>query len=405
MHKTILLTSLLFLTIISSCQNTNEPRVQMLEVHPETRISVGAEQMDEYLPLLNNKTVGVVTNQTGMIGTTHLVDSLLSRNVIVKKVFAPEHGFRGQAANGEHVTDGKDGITGLPIISLYGNHKKATPEDLSGLDIVIFDIQDVGARFYTYISTMHYLMEACAENGVKLLVFDRPNPNGYYVDGPVLEEGYSSFIGMHPVPVVHGCTVGEFARMINGEGWLKNGIQCDLQVISCRGYTHDSFYSLPVAPSPNLPNMASVYLYPSLCFFEGTDISVGRGTDIPFQCFGAPSSTVGAYHFTPKHLPGVANHPPHENQECRGMNLSDYGAFMLKSEKRIQLNWLILMKEKYPEELFSRPEFFDKLAGNEALRKSINTGKTEEEIRASWQPALLDYKERRKKYLLYPDFQ
>jgi len=405
MYKTIFLSSLLFLTLISSCQNIDEPRVKMVEVHPETKIQVGADQLDKYLPILLDQRVGIVTNQTGMIGNNHLVDSLLSRKVNVKRVFAPEHGFRGQAANGEHVTDGRDDKTQLPIISLYGSHKKATPEDLEGLDIVIFDIQDVGARFYTYISTMHYLMEACAENNVKLLILDRPNPMGYFIDGPVLEKEFSSFIGMHEIPVIHGCTVGELALMINGEKWLKKGIQCELEVISCIGYTHDSQYQLPIAPSPNLPNMSSVYLYPSLCFFEGTAVSVGRGTEIPFQCFGYPRSEVGGHLFTPKNLPGIAHHPPFENQECRGMNLSEYGAFMMKSQDQLELKWLFLMHEHQGSDLFSRPAFFDKLAGTDQFRIAMESGKSEAEIRESWQPGLLEYKERRNKYLLYPDFQ
>ena len=257
-------------------------------------ITMGAARTDLYLEALKSADqVGVVANHTSMVGEQHLVDQLLDMGVKVTKVFAPEHGFRGKADAGEKVDSGKDAKTGLPIISLYGSHKKPAADDLAGLDVVIFDIQDVGARFYTYISTMTYVMEACAEHGVSVIVFDRPNPNGFYVDGPVLQEGFESFVGMLPIPVVHGMTIGELANMINGEGWLEGDVQCDLTVIPCEGYTHNDIYTLPIKPSPNLPTMNGILLYPSLCFFEGTDFSVGRGTDTPFEVFGHPNLSVG----------------------------------------------------------------------------------------------------------------
>ncbi|MFI5221966.1 MAG: exo-beta-N-acetylmuramidase NamZ domain-containing protein, partial [Bacteroidia bacterium] len=278
-------------------------------------IITGAQQTQAYLPLIKGKNISLVVNQTSMIGEKHLVDSLLSLNIRIKKIFAPEHGFRGDHGAGEKIKSTIDTKTGLPIISLYGEHKKPTLADLNETDIVIFDIQDVGARFYTYISTLHYVMEACAELNKELIILDRPNPNGHYVDGPVLDMKFKSFVGMHPVPVVHGMTIGEYAKMINGEKWLLNGVQCKLKIIELKNYTHDSMYRLPVRPSPNLPTMGSIYLYPSLCFFEGTNYSVGRGTDKPFECLGKPGMTQGNYRFIPRSVAGVADHPPFEGKE------------------------------------------------------------------------------------------
>ncbi|MBK8498163.1 MAG: DUF1343 domain-containing protein [Flavobacteriales bacterium] len=370
---------------------------------PPAPIVVGAARTTAYLPLLHGLRIGVVTNQTGVIGGTHLVDSLLALKVDVTKVFAPEHGFRGDADAGEHVKDQRDARTGLPIISLYGLNKKPTAAQLADVDLLLFDIQDVGVRYYTYISTLHYSMEAAMENGKKVIVLDRPNPNGFYVDGPVLDMKHSSFVGMHPVPVVHGMTLGEYARMINGEGWLKGRRRCDLTVIECLEYDHDRLYKLPIRPSPNLPNESAVYLYPSLGFFEGTIVSVGRGTERPFQCIGYPGNPVGQFHFTPVSMPG-AKDPPHKGTECTGIDLQAYGAFHSRLEKRIHLHWLIgLYREAADKQSFFNP-FFDNLAGGTELRERIVRGEDEDTIRASWQPALQAFLKMRQKYLLYDDF-
>ena len=364
-------------------------------------IKPGAERTDEYLKLLNNRRIAVVANQTSMIGNTHLVDSLLKLGVNIIKVFGPEHGFRGNAGAGEKVKDNTDIKTGLPVISLYGKHKKPTPGDLKDVDVVVFDIQDVGVRFYTYISTMTYVMEACAENGTDFIVLDRPNPHGGYIDGPVLEPDYSSFVGMHKVPVVHGMTVGEYARMVNGEGWLNNGVQCNLKVIKVGNYTHNSYYKLPVPPSPNLPDMNAIELYPSLCFFEGTIISVGRGTGKPFQVIGHPGFTEGDYSFTPVDIPGAAMNPKYEGEKCYGFDLSGF-ADTIVFEKRLDLRWLIKMYDyfKGKDDFFN--SFFDKLAGTANLREQIISGLPEKEIRESWKPGLTGFNKIREKYLLYP---
>jgi uncharacterized protein YbbC (DUF1343 family) len=365
-------------------------------------LQVGAEQTEQYLAKLQNKTIAVVANQTSVLRGMHLVDYLLSKDIKVKTVFAPEHGFRGQADAGEHLDNTKDELTGLPIISLYGNHKKPTKEDLEGIDIVIFDIQDVGARFYTYISTMHYVMEACAENSKTLLILDRPNPNGFYVDGPVLEKGFESFVGMHQVPLVHGMTIAEYANMVNGEKWLKNGMQCKLESVLVKGYTHSDLYKLPEKPSPNLRNMNAIFLYPSLCLFEGTIISVGRGTEKPFEVIGCPNSTLGSYAFIPANSAG-AKKPLYENQVCKGFNLSEAGEEILIS-RALNLSCLInFYKSTVNKETFFN-DFFNKLAGNATLKYQIVNGKTESEIRQSWQADVEKFKQVRKKYLLYPDF-
>lgn len=361
----------------------------------------GAAQPEQYLSLLQNKKVGLVVNQTSMVGKQHLVDFLLSKKIKVVAIFAPEHGFRGDHSAGEKVKSSIDPKTKLPVFSLYGAYKKPNEEQLKQVDILVFDIQDVGARFYTYISTLHYVMEACAEQHKPLLVLDRPNPNGFYVDGPILDTAYRSFVGMHPVPVVHGCTIAEYARMINGEGWLKNKMTCDLTVVKMKNYTHQTAYTLPVKPSPNLPNMSSIYLYPSLCFFEGTPYSVGRGTDKPFERVGKPGCTIGDDSFTPVNMPGVAEHPPHEGKLCRGFLLSSYGNNLAPYQGKINLFWIIeLYKNDTQQAAFFTP-FFDKLAGTDMLRKQIIAGKTEEEIRKSWEPGLKKYKNMRRKYLLY----
>ena len=368
------------------------------------KLRTGAARVEAYLPFLKGKKVALVVNQTSLIGDTHLVDSLLALGVAVQKIFAPEHGFRGEADAGEQLDDGTDPLTGLPITSLYGSKKKPTAADLAGLNLVVFDIQDVGARFYTYISSLSYLMEACAENGLPLLVLDRPNPNGHYVDGPVMEPGFESFVGLHAgVPVVHGMTVGEYAQMVNGEHWLADSLQCDLTIVPCGGYDHATFYELPVRPSPNLPNMRSIYLYPSLCFFEGTNVSVGRGTDKQFQVLGMPGYPAGEFTFTPVPMPG-AKHPKHEGRQCRGFDLSKMELKKLQQTKRLDIGWLLDFYANCPDQndFFLQNNFFDKLAGGATLRQQIIAGKTEVEIRASWQPDLEKFKAKRKKYLLYP---
>ncbi|PYE80105.1 uncharacterized protein YbbC (DUF1343 family) [Winogradskyella epiphytica] len=373
-------------------------------------ISVGANRTALYLPLLQGKRVGIVANQTSVIFkdqakhnsnySTHIVDSLLSLNVDVKRVFAPEHGFRGTADAGEVVKDGVDTRTGLPIISLYGKNKKPHAEQLKELDLVIFDIQDVGARFYTYISSLHYVMEACAEQNIPVLILDRPNPNGHYIDGPILEMAHKSFVGMHPIPVVHGMTIGEYAKMINGEKWLENGIQCDLNIIPVEHYTHQTPYSLPIKPSPNLPNDASINLYPSLCFFEGTDISIGRGTDKQFQVVGSPlfKSNNFPFEFTPKSNEG-AKYPKHENKTCYGYDLSKHEAL-----NGLNLTWL---KEFYIASTNSTPEksfftdFFTLLAGTKKLQEQIEAGWAENDIKLTWKEGLKKYDNMRQPYLLY----
>ena len=369
-------------------------------------IVVAAERSTEYLPQLKDKRVALVANQSSLVKDQHLVDFLLKNEIDIKCVFAPEHGFRGFADAGETVEDGKDEKTGLSIVSLYGSNKKPSEDQLKGIDIVVFDIQDVGVRFYTYISTLHYVMEACAENDIPLLLLDRPNPNGFYIDGPVLEPSFTSFVGMHRVPLVYGMTIGEYGMMINGEGWLKNGIKCDLQVISCDHYSHSDLYKLPVKPSPNLPNMTSVYLYPSLALFEGTVVSIGRGTDKPFQLIGHPEFDQGNIRFTPRSTVG-AKYPKLENRECKGIDLSNFGSFYLRQSKKLYLFWLIETHNDLKDKIdfFNENNFFNKLAGNDSLMKQISSGQSEEEIRASWEQGIRDFKSIRAKYLLYQDFE
>jgi uncharacterized protein YbbC (DUF1343 family) len=368
-------------------------------------IKVGADLTSEYLPLLKGKSVAIVANQSSNIKKTHLVDSLISLGIKIKKVFCPEHGFRGTVDAGELVKSYKDEKTGLTIISLYGKtNKKPAPADLKDVDVVVFDIQDVGVRFYTYLSTLHYVMEACAENKKKLLVMDRPNPNGYYIDGPVMEEAYKSFLGLHSVPIVYGMTIGEYAQMINGEGWLKGGVKCDLKVISLAGYTHKDLYQLPVRPSPNLPNMTSVYLYPSLGLFEGTVVSVGRGTDLPFQVIGHPTLKSGTYTFTPEPKTG-AMEPKYKDLVCHGYNLSDFGAEYIKETKKLYLYWLIGTYKNTPDKATFFDDNFNYHAGNATLQKQIKDGVSEEEIRKSWSEGINKFKVIRKKYLLYQDFE
>ena len=370
------------------------------------QVKNGADRLEELFPLLENKRISLVVNQTSLVQNVHLLDTLYNKGVHITQVFAPEHGFRGDADAGEFIKNGKDYRTQVPIISLYGKNKKPQPTQLQQTDIVIFDIQDVGARFYTYISTMFYVMQACAENNKELIILDRPNPCDY-VDGPVLDMKYKSFVGMLPIPVLHGCTIGELAQMINGEGWLGNNLQCPLKVITIEDWKHGQPYSLPVKPSPNLPNDQAIALYPSLCPFEGTSVSVGRGTDFPFQIIGSPTTKNLKFRFMPHSMKGSDKHPLHQDTYCYGLNLS--------SEKNIPkgfslqyviqfYNYFQNLTKHAEKEFFTRPHWFDLLTGTNQVRLDILKNKTEEQIRSAWQKKLNQYKEIRKKYLLYEDY-
>ncbi len=401
----LLLGIVVFLLQLSSCINAQQKNNQNQFEEPVTELIVGAEQTELYFPLLKDKSIAIVANQTSVINNVHLVDSLINAGFNVKRVFGPEHGFRGKAADGEHVKDDMDTKTGVTVISLYGAHKKPSDKDLEDIDVVIFDIQDVGARFYTYISTMSFVMESCAENNIEFIVLDRPNPHGDYVDGPVLEKEFSSFVGLHPVPVVHGMTVGEYAKMVNGEDWLKNSIKCKLTVIPCKNYDHKIIYELPIPPSPNLPNNIAIQLYPSLCFFEGTIISVGRGTEFPFQIIGHPDFVIGSFVFTPEPITGVSSNPKHKGKTCYGQSLQGLAEQLLQRERKLNLGKLLGYYDFFKErDVFFTP-YFEKLAGTDRLRKQIEEGLTEEQIRASWQEDLEAFKKIRKKYLLYNDFE
>jgi uncharacterized protein YbbC (DUF1343 family) len=383
--------------------NVGENDVVKASENSSVIFSLGAENLASYLPQLANKKVGLVGNHATLIKNSHLVDVLLSKKVEIIKLFSPEHGFRGDADAGEKVSSSLDGKTGLPIFSLYGKDKKPSKGMLSGVEVMVFDLQDVGARFYTYISTLHYVMEACAENNIPLIVLDRPNPNGYYIDGPILENEFTSFVGLHPIPVVHGMTMGEYASMINGEKWLENGIQCDLNVVKMTAYDHTIRYELPEKPSPNLPNMNSIYLYPSLCFFEGTPVSVGRGTEKPFQLFGHPSFGLYSYAFTPKPMFG-AKEPKLNGELCFGRELSAR-SLELKNNGQLDLQYLIDAFNFYPNKSEFFTNFFALLAGTKQLQHQIEAGMTAEEIRATWQADLSRFqKVVRSKYLLYGDF-
>lgn len=401
MRKLVLI-GLMVMTFFGAWSQVIEKRTKAND-----QIVVGAERVHQYLHRLKDQTVGIVCNHTSYVGKTHLVDTLIAHGVDIKTIFAPEHGFRGEASAGAHIQDGIDRESGLPITSLYGSNKKPTAQQLEGIDILIFDIQDVGARFYTYISTMHYCMEAAAENDVRMIVLDRPNPNGFYVDGPVLDPEFKSFVGMHPIPVVHGLTVGELAQMINAEGWLAGGVKCRLTVVPCKGYTHLDLYTLPIAPSPNLPNMTAIYLYPSLCFFEGTQVSVGRGTDSPFQVIGYPDNLLGNHVFTPRSIPGVSDNPKHKDKECNGHSLAQFGSFYFTTVGRLYLDWLEGMYKDYPDkdEFFTGKNFIDKLAGTDQLRQQLISNESLDIVRAEWQLDIGAYKKQRKQYLLYPDFE
>lgn len=410
------LKSTLFLVLITSvsCGNPSKKNNQEaaladnVNTNKGADLVLGADRPDNYLPLLKGKKVGVVGNQTSVVGLTgseagqgepvHLVDALLGHEVEVVKVFAPEHGFRGTADAGEVITDGKDQRTGLPILSLYGSNKKPSSSQLEGIEVLIFDIQDVGTRFYTYISTLHYIMEAAAENDIPVIVMDRPNPNGSYIDGPILEMEHQSFVGMHPIPVVHGLTIGEYAKMVNGEGYLKDGIQADLKIIEMQGYNHDMPYELPIKPSPNLPNATSINLYPSLCFFEGTNVNEGRGTDKQFQVFGSPflDEEVFDFSYVPQSNEGARN-PKHLGKTCYGRDLSSH-----PSIDHINLEWLIEAYNHTSDQSEFFNAFFTKLAGTEDLQQQIEEGWSAQEIRSTWDEGLKDFAQTREKYLLYP---
>ena len=401
MHINFFKNTILLLGVTILCL-TNESNSQTTNFKNTDPIILGAQQTERYLSILKNKNIGIVANQTSVIfnpkGYTHLVDSLLTLNIKIKKVFAPEHGFRGTADAGEYIKDGVDTGSGIPIVSLYGANKIPNSAILSDLDVVVFDVQDVGARFYTFLSTLHYMMETCANLGITILVLDRPNPNGHYVDGPTLDLKYTSFVGMHPVPAVHGMTVGEYAQMINGEDWLKEGVKCDLKVISLQNYTHSTSYKLPINPSPNLPNSKAINLYPSLCFFEGTNMSMGRGTENQFQVIGSPylNGDLYNYEFTPRSKIG-AKYPVHEGDTCKGLNLRNQPHL-----DYIELKWLIDAYQNTSNKTVFFNPFFTQLAGQELLQEKIENGWTAQQIRASWKEDIQKYKRLRAPYLLYP---
>ena len=368
-------------------------------------IQVGAECTENYFPELNGKSIGIVANQTSMIGSTNLVDSLHSCHFSIEKIFSLEHGFRGNEDAGANVGDHIDEKTSLPIISLYGSKKKPSKVDLKNIQILVYDIQDVGVRFYTYISSLQFIMESCAENDIELIILDRPNPNGYYVDGPVLEKDCKSFVGLTPIPIVYGMTCGEYANMLNGEVFLEDSLKCKLKVIKVRNYTHDFLYKLPISPSPNLTNMSAVYLYPSLGLFEGTSISIGRGTNKAFQVIGHPNLKKLDYSFTPRSIKGASLHPLFQDTICYGNDLTDFGSTFIKNNKHIYLFWIIELYKKLRNQEPFFNSFFDKLSGNKELQKQIKEGKSEEDIYKSWNEGIVNFKKTRKKYLLYPDFE
>ncbi len=415
-----------FVILLISCGNNTASKSGLSEDHlaviskdkPPLKkdIVVGANRTEMYLPILKGQRVGIVANQTTVIfhdkikekshdnGSqdkaqefTHLVDSLLALDIDIKAVFAPEHGFRGTADAGESIKDGVDVKTNLPIISLYGNNKKPKPEQLKNIDIMIFDIQDVGARFYTYISSLHYVMEACAEANIPLLILDRPNPNGHFVDGPILEKEHKSFVGMHPIPIVHGMTIAEYAQMINGEQWLLNGVSCKLSIIDMQHYNHNLSYSLPINPSPNLPNDQAINLYPSLCFFEGTNVSAGRGTPTQFQVYGSPYLNKNVYNFKFTPTPNLgAKHPKYDGELCFGENLTQTDRL-----ESLRLSYLIKAYNNSVDQASFFNDFFTKLAGTKKLRQQIEQGLSEKDIKASWKTGLTDFKQKRAAYLLY----
>lgn len=387
---------LFLLLFFTSCKSSEKKdNVSIKKVTLSKKILPGAYQTSLYIPLLKNKKVAIVGNQTSEINGKHLVDTLLQLKVNITKVFSPEHGFRGTGSAGEKISNSIDNRTGLPIVSLYGKHKKPTSHDLQNVDIIVFDIQDVGVRFYTYLSTLHYVLEAAAEHHIPVVVLDRPNPNSDYIDGPIMQEKNTSFVGLHPVPIVYAMTIGEYAKMINGEKWLKNGIQAQLKIIPVKNYKHGDVYHLPVKPSPNLPNLQAVRLYPSLCLFEGTDISVGRGTDFPFQVYGSPQLPPTDFYFIPQPNSG-SKWPKHQGVKCFGKDLRN-----ITPPTEIHLNWLIETYKAYPDKEIYFKAFFNRLAGDSNLQKMIKETKSISEIKQSWQEGLKKFKKIRKKYLIY----
>jgi len=371
---------------------------------PKDPLVLGADRTNDYVPYLKGKNVGMLINQSSIIGPNYVssVDSLLKLGIKIKKIFGPEHGFRGDAADGAKIDDTVDPKTGIPAISLYGKHHKPTPQDLAGLDIMIYDVQDVGTRFYTYITTLNYVMEACAENNVELMILDRPNPNGYLVDGPVLDTAFRSSVGINTIPIAHGMTIAEYAQMVNGEGWLKNKVKCKLHIVKMLNYDHHLPYGPLIHPSPNLSTWQSILLYPSLCLFEGTTLSVGRGTEFPFQVVGSPLlKDKYKFTFTPVSIPGVSDKPPLMGQLCYGIDLRDYQVLKPLREGKLNLSWIIDLYKAYPDKEHFFNAYFTKLAGTDQLRKQIEQGMSEADIRSSWEPQLSQYKLMRKKYLLY----
>jgi uncharacterized protein YbbC (DUF1343 family) len=395
--KIVIIMLLSMLSLPACVQDANR------EQNKKETLQTAAAQTDIYIPLLKNKNVAVVANHSSLVANVHLVDTMLSLGLNIVKVFAPEHGFRGLADAGAHIKNETDPLSGLPIISLYGHNRKPGPETLSGIDIIVFDIQDVGARFYTYISTLSYIMEAAAEQDIEVLILDRPNPNGFYIDGPVMEEKHISFVGMHPVPIVYGMTIGEYGLMVNGENWLADSIKCDLRVIPLKNYERSNRYTLDVKPSPNLPTWQSVYLYPSLCLFEGTVVSVGRGTETPFSVYGHPDFVSGSYTFTPMPAPGAA-HPKLSGKKCYGQNLEGYAAHYQEVDEHFNLSWLIGIYEVIGNDSTFFTPYFEKLAGTHKLREQIIKGVDWKDIKAGWQDDINAFKLIRKKYLIYEDF-
>lgn len=376
---------------------------QIILAQKHENVIVGAERLGEYLPFLQGKRIAVLTNQTGRIGNENIVDFLHKRNLHIVCIFSPEHGFRGTADAGEHVSSSVDEKTGIPIRSLYeGNTGKPSDETMKSIDVLLFDLQDVGLRFYTYLTTMVRMMDACAANHVKMIVLDRPNPNGFCVDGPILDMKYKSGVGWIPVPVMHGMTLGELAGMVNGEKWLLNGAQCDLTVIKCKNYTHSTLYRLPVAPSPNLPNMRAIYLYPSLCYFEATPVSLGRGTDAPFQLYGHPNMIGYNFIFTPRSIAG-AKYPPQLDRSCHGVDLRTEPSDEALFKNGINLSYLIDAYNNLHLDDYFFNSFFERLIGVGYVRKMIEEGKSAEEIKAMWQDDIQKFKIQRKPYLLYPE--
>lgn len=391
----------LFLFVMMSILNSGCAQSTVLLVD-YNEITTGAQQLENYQGLLSNRSVALVANQASLIGDVHLVDTLLSRGIEIKKIFCPEHGFRGTADAGELIDDNTDPITGIPIISLYGKHKKPTHADLTDVDVVVFDLQDVGVRFYTYVSTMTYIMEACAENGVSMIILDRPNPNGFLIDGPILDTNYRSFVGLHPIPIAHGMTLGEYAHMVKGEKWINQSGQLNLEVIPLLKYNHNMLVKLATKPSPNLPTWQSIYLYPSLCLFEGTKVSIGRGTLFPFQVYGSPDASLGSFAFTPESIPGMSNHPKHEGLTCYGQNLTGFAENYAQNDPQINLVWLLSTYQMSSDKENFFINYFNTLAGSDKLKKQIIMGWTADQIRESWQPDLEKFKEMRKRYLIYP---